>query len=383
MDVSLQTTTLARSAAIPARGGAAAGGSPPEQSARSRARPRADDRSRRRRGEVLASMARPIGPGPRARRPVSRSLVGAARTSSGACRSPAAATRRRSSGATGSSSPPPTTADNACRSSRLRRIGRKAAVGDVRAAARLRARTSEERPCVRDAGHRRPPRLCVVRQPRAAGRRFRRQDRVAPPVGRTGQLSRQRRVAGPCTRTVSSSTRITTAARRAARSSPPSTTETGKPLWQTPRDASVGWGTPVVITAGGRDELIVSSQRRVQAYDPATGKELWSVARQHLRGDSDAGRRPRPRLLRVGPRRPDDRDPPRRQRRRHRHARRVVGRQRVAVRAVTDARRRCALPGQRHAEHRHRLRGEDRRAALPGPARHASGARASRRRRWR
>ena len=59
-------------------------------------------------------------------------------------------------------------------------------------------------------------------------------------------------------------------------------TETGKPLWQTPRNASVGWGTPVVITAGGRDELIVSSQRRVQAYDPATGKELWSVDRQYL-----------------------------------------------------------------------------------------------------
>jgi outer membrane protein assembly factor BamB len=55
-------------------------------------------------------------------------------------------------------------------------------------------------------------------------------------------------------------------------------TETGKPLWQTPRTANVGWGTPVVITAGGRDELIVSSQRHVQAYDPATGKQLWSVA---------------------------------------------------------------------------------------------------------
>jgi outer membrane protein assembly factor BamB len=55
-------------------------------------------------------------------------------------------------------------------------------------------------------------------------------------------------------------------------------TATGKELWRTPRDARVGWGTPVVITAGGRDELIVSSQRRVHAYDPATGKELWSAA---------------------------------------------------------------------------------------------------------
>lgn len=53
--------------------------------------------------------------------------------------------------------------------------------------------------------------------------------------------------------------------------------ETGKPLWRTARDASVGWGTPIVINANGRDELVVSSQQRVQAYDPATGKELWSV----------------------------------------------------------------------------------------------------------
>ena len=54
--------------------------------------------------------------------------------------------------------------------------------------------------------------------------------------------------------------------------------QTGAPVWRTPRSATVGWGTPVVINVDGRDELIVSSQRRVQAYDPASGKELWSVA---------------------------------------------------------------------------------------------------------
>jgi outer membrane protein assembly factor BamB len=54
-------------------------------------------------------------------------------------------------------------------------------------------------------------------------------------------------------------------------------TETGKLLWQTPRTASVGWGTPVVIAVDGHDELIVSSQQRVQAYDPASGAELWSA----------------------------------------------------------------------------------------------------------
>ena len=53
--------------------------------------------------------------------------------------------------------------------------------------------------------------------------------------------------------------------------------KTGKTLWETPRSETVGWGTPVVITAGDRDELIVNSQRRVAAYDPASGRELWTV----------------------------------------------------------------------------------------------------------
>jgi outer membrane protein assembly factor BamB len=52
---------------------------------------------------------------------------------------------------------------------------------------------------------------------------------------------------------------------------------TGKTLWKKDRIESVGWGTPIVIRAGDRDELIVSSQRRVYAYDPDTGHELWTV----------------------------------------------------------------------------------------------------------
>jgi outer membrane protein assembly factor BamB len=55
-------------------------------------------------------------------------------------------------------------------------------------------------------------------------------------------------------------------------------TRTGTTLWRTPRSETVGWGTPVVVRAGDRDELIVSSERRVYAYDPATGKQLWTVA---------------------------------------------------------------------------------------------------------
>jgi outer membrane protein assembly factor BamB len=53
--------------------------------------------------------------------------------------------------------------------------------------------------------------------------------------------------------------------------------KTGKPLWVTKRSETVGWGTAVVINTGTRDELIISSQRRVAAYDPDNGNELWTV----------------------------------------------------------------------------------------------------------
>ena len=53
-------------------------------------------------------------------------------------------------------------------------------------------------------------------------------------------------------------------------------TRTGETRWRTDRSASVGWGTPIAISVGDHDELIVSSQRQVQSYDPVTGEELWS-----------------------------------------------------------------------------------------------------------
>jgi len=52
-------------------------------------------------------------------------------------------------------------------------------------------------------------------------------------------------------------------------------TRTGKQLWRTSRDATVGWGTPIAIRVAGHDELIVHGQSRVQAYNPDTGRELW------------------------------------------------------------------------------------------------------------
>ena len=52
---------------------------------------------------------------------------------------------------------------------------------------------------------------------------------------------------------------------------------TGATLWETRRTETVGWGTPIVIATGIRDELVVSSQGRVAAYDPDGGRELWTV----------------------------------------------------------------------------------------------------------
>ena len=50
---------------------------------------------------------------------------------------------------------------------------------------------------------------------------------------------------------------------------------TGDPVWQTTREAKVGWGTPIAVRVGDHDEIIVSSEHTVTAYDPERGSELW------------------------------------------------------------------------------------------------------------
>lgn len=39
----------------------------------------------------------------------------------------------------------------------------------------------------------------------------------------------------------------------------------------------MGWGTPIAIRAGNRDEIIVSSMRKVYAYDSDSGAVLWTA----------------------------------------------------------------------------------------------------------
>lgn len=54
-------------------------------------------------------------------------------------------------------------------------------------------------------------------------------------------------------------------------------TTTGRTLWRTSRQGSVGWSTPIAIRAFDHDEIVVSSGRQVNAYHPETGRELWSA----------------------------------------------------------------------------------------------------------
>ena len=51
---------------------------------------------------------------------------------------------------------------------------------------------------------------------------------------------------------------------------------TGRELWRQNRDPQPGWGTPIAITVGDRTEIVVSGSRRIDAYDPDTGKVYWS-----------------------------------------------------------------------------------------------------------
>jgi outer membrane protein assembly factor BamB len=52
---------------------------------------------------------------------------------------------------------------------------------------------------------------------------------------------------------------------------------TGETIWWKDRIEKMGWGTPTVISTGTRDELIVSSQRRIYSYNPDNGDEYWKV----------------------------------------------------------------------------------------------------------
>jgi outer membrane protein assembly factor BamB len=57
---------------------------------------------------------------------------------------------------------------------------------------------------------------------------------------------------------------------------------TGKTLWKQARDEPSTWSTPLVVTHGGRTEIVVNGTNRARSYDPADGKVLWECGGQTL-----------------------------------------------------------------------------------------------------
>ena len=53
--------------------------------------------------------------------------------------------------------------------------------------------------------------------------------------------------------------------------------KTGKELWRTERDEPTSWSTPIVVSHGGREQVIVNATNRVRGYDLSTGKALWEA----------------------------------------------------------------------------------------------------------
>ena len=53
--------------------------------------------------------------------------------------------------------------------------------------------------------------------------------------------------------------------------------ETGRDLWQTPRQAETSWASPILAEADGQLQIVLSAAPMVAAYDPATGRQRWST----------------------------------------------------------------------------------------------------------
>jgi outer membrane protein assembly factor BamB len=56
--------------------------------------------------------------------------------------------------------------------------------------------------------------------------------------------------------------------------------EDGSQAWSTPRDEIPSWSSPVIWRSGQRTELVTNASQYARGYDPATGKELWRLAKK-------------------------------------------------------------------------------------------------------
>ncbi len=52
---------------------------------------------------------------------------------------------------------------------------------------------------------------------------------------------------------------------------------TGRNLWQVERESKTAWTTPSVVQRGGREQIIVSVNGRIEAYDARDGSSMWFI----------------------------------------------------------------------------------------------------------
>jgi outer membrane protein assembly factor BamB len=51
--------------------------------------------------------------------------------------------------------------------------------------------------------------------------------------------------------------------------------ETGKEEWRTPRALNLNWASPTIAHLKGKDQLLLSGNKKITSYDPMTGQKLW------------------------------------------------------------------------------------------------------------
>ncbi|MEZ5399835.1 MAG: PQQ-binding-like beta-propeller repeat protein [Bryobacteraceae bacterium] len=127
---------------------------------------------------------------------------------------------------------------------------------------------------------------------------------------------------------------------------------TGKTVWQTPREERIGWGTPVAIHTGSREEIVVSSGNRVTAYAPDDGKLLWYCSGNTFETIPTpvAGNGL---IYCSSPRRSDTRHSPGRSGRRIRLPPCLADTARLAIHPFAATGRQSPLSGERHDRRRH------------------------------
>ncbi|MCA9168100.1 MAG: PQQ-binding-like beta-propeller repeat protein, partial [Planctomycetales bacterium] len=53
--------------------------------------------------------------------------------------------------------------------------------------------------------------------------------------------------------------------------------DSGEEVWRIKRPNNITFSSPVVATVSGKDQMFISGAEKVVSYDPATGRQLWSV----------------------------------------------------------------------------------------------------------